>query len=209
MDQNLKETAKDALQYLLNEDQDETQVRKVYDKVFDILTTGEEVQYIAVQKRPLVNLIPESVVLTTKRFILHKPTLFGGASFTDHLWRELENAQVRETLTGATLKMQTVAGTTLTVSHLPKAQARKLYSYAQEMEEQGAEIRRERKMEEARAAAGSVTMQVPVGSGTQRSETADSDDDISNRLEKLAALKEKGILTEEEFTAKKKQLLGI
>ena len=211
MNQDLKETAKDALEHLLNEDQDETQVRKVHDKVADILTAGEEIQYIAVQKHPFgLNLISESVVLTTKRFILHKPTLLGGASFTDHLWRELKNVQVRETLTGATLKMQTVSGTTLTVNYLPKAQARKLYRYAQEMEEKVAEIRREREMEEARAAAGGVTMQVPGGSGTQReSQTADSGDDVLNQLEKLAVLKEKGILTEEEFAAKKKQLLGI
>lgn len=36
-----------------------------------------------------------------------------------------------------------------------------------------------------------------------------SSDDITEQLTKLAALKDQGILTEEEFTAKKKQLLGI
>ena len=34
-------------------------------------------------------------------------------------------------------------------------------------------------------------------------------DDTTQQLQELAALKEQGILTEEEFTAKKKQILGI
>lgn len=36
-----------------------------------------------------------------------------------------------------------------------------------------------------------------------------ANDDLIAQLEKLAELKDRGILTEEEFTAKKKQLLGI
>ena len=34
-------------------------------------------------------------------------------------------------------------------------------------------------------------------------------DDTAAQLEQLAKLEEQGILTEEEFTAKKKQILGI
>ena len=34
-------------------------------------------------------------------------------------------------------------------------------------------------------------------------------DDMTAQLEQLAELKNKGILTEEEFQAKKKQILGI
>ena len=34
-------------------------------------------------------------------------------------------------------------------------------------------------------------------------------DDTTAQLEQLAKLKQEGILTEEEFTAKKKQILGI
>lgn len=38
---------------------------------------------------------------------------------------------------------------------------------------------------------------------------ADSADNNIAQLEKLAELRDKGILTEEEFSAKKKQLLGL
>lgn len=37
---------------------------------------------------------------------------------------------------------------------------------------------------------------------------ADSGGDYTQELEKLAELKDKGVITEEEFQAKKKQLLG-
>jgi len=41
------------------------------------------------------------------------------------------------------------------------------------------------------------------------SQPAPNNIDTTAELEKLAGLKEKGILTEEEFTAKKKQILGL
>lgn len=43
----------------------------------------------------------------------------------------------------------------------------------------------------------------------QQPQAAASDEDQFAELEKLAALKDKGILTQEEFDAKKKQILGL
>ena len=43
----------------------------------------------------------------------------------------------------------------------------------------------------------------------QAAPVAPTADDQVTQLEKLAQLKEKGVLTEEEFTAKKAQILGI
>jgi len=45
--------------------------------------------------------------------------------------------------------------------------------------------------------------------GAPPPEAAPAADDLTAQLEQLAALKDKGILTEEEFEAKKKQILGI
>jgi hypothetical protein len=39
--------------------------------------------------------------------------------------------------------------------------------------------------------------------------TDTDEDDAMDQLEKLASLKDKGILTQEEFDAKKKQILGL
>jgi Short C-terminal domain len=43
----------------------------------------------------------------------------------------------------------------------------------------------------------------------QQATSAPAQPDYAAELEQLARLKEQGILTEEEFTAKKKQILGI
>lgn len=44
---------------------------------------------------------------------------------------------------------------------------------------------------------------------TQNTAPAAPADDTAAQLQQLAQLKDQGILTEEEFTAKKKQILGI
>ena len=43
----------------------------------------------------------------------------------------------------------------------------------------------------------------------EQAQSAGGADDTAAKLEQLAKLKQEGILTEEEFTAKKKQILGI
>jgi membrane protease subunit (stomatin/prohibitin family) len=44
---------------------------------------------------------------------------------------------------------------------------------------------------------------------SQAAPAAPAEDDMTAQLQQLAALKEQGILTQEEFDAKKKQILGI
>jgi hypothetical protein len=69
------------------------------------------------------------------------------------------NATVKEGILGSTFSAPVTNGQYMSVDYLPKAQARMLYRYAQEMEEQAFEERRTRKMEEAKAAAGGVVVQ--------------------------------------------------
>ena len=45
--------------------------------------------------------------------------------------------------------------------------------------------------------------------GMEQAPSGGGGDDTTAQLEQLAKLKQEGILTEEEFTAKKKQILGI
>ncbi len=57
----------------LNEEQDPKSVEKLMEKVSGLLTSDEEVEYIAVQKKPAVTILPDSIVVTNKRVILCKP----------------------------------------------------------------------------------------------------------------------------------------
>src|SRR5688500_13951290 len=141
-----------------NEDQDPAVVQAIIERVQQILTSGEKILYVAVQKKPLINIAPDCVVLTNRRFIVYRPTLLGQVSFDDYSWRDLQDAELQENLLGSTRAMKTVAGGAVSVDYLPKAQARRLYSYSQEMEERVREERRARELEDKRAAAGGVVV---------------------------------------------------
>ena len=194
------------LRKFLSDQQDPAVVRQVYGKVRQILTTGEEILYIAVQKG-VVNLSPDCAVLTNRRFIVYRPKLLGGASFQDYIWRDLRDARLKEGMLRASLTLHTVRGTTLTIDELPKAQARKLYAFAQEMEEKVLEERRLRAMEEKRAAAGGIVMQGGVPTA-QAPSSAVSQEDPVQVLMKLKEMLDAGLITAQEYGAKKEEILS-
>lgn len=197
------------LRKFLNEEQDPVVVERVFSKVTDILTSGEEIAYIAVQNKPLVNMAPDCVVLTNRRFIIYRPRLLGRVDFEDYIWRDLSDARLKEGLIGATLTMQTVQGRHLTVEYLPKAQARRLYSLAQEMEEGMREERRRRELEDKRAAAGGIVLQSPVQapSAPPAPSTPPQEDPVQ-KLTQLKAMMDAGLITPEEYDTKKTEILS-
>ena len=74
--------------------------------------------------------------------------------FDDFLWKEVGDCHMKEGIMGATFYLKTIRNRVISVDYLPKAQARLLYRYAQEREEEMAEYRRQRELEHTRAAAG-------------------------------------------------------
>lgn len=60
-----------------------------------------------------------------------------------------------------------------------------------------------------RAVRKNIEMQNDAQGQSAQTQTAAPQDDLTTQLEQLNDLKNKGILTQEEFDAKKKQLLGI
>jgi hypothetical protein len=194
------------LQKFLNEQQDPAIVQRVHQRVSQILTGEEEILYIAVQSKPIVTVAPDCVVLTNKRFIVYKPTMLGRVSFEDYIWRDLHDARLKEGIMGATLTMLTVQGRRIAIDYLPKAQARRLYSFAQEMEEKVLEERRIRAMEEQRAAAGGITIQGgPLAAQTQAPVASE---DPVQKLKQLKEMMDAGLITETEYEAKKAEILS-
>lgn len=194
----------------LSEQQDPNVTQRVYDRVLQILTRDEEIIYIAVQK-PLVSMSPDSVVLTNRRFIIYKPKLLGRVDFEDYIWRNLSDMKLKEGMIHASLSMQTTQGKTIVVENLPKAQARKLYSFGQEMEEKALEERRLREMEEKRAAAGGINIQgLPNHSAppTSVQQAIPPQEDPLQILTKLKAMLDAELITQEEYDAKKIDILS-
>ena len=202
--QQTEQTLSNPLKRFLSEEQDPAIVKRVYSRVKQILTSGEEILYIAVQKS-LVNLSPDCAILTNRRFIIYRPKLLGGVNFEDYIWRDLHDARLSEGMIRATLTMHTVKGKVLSIGDIPKAQARKLYAFAQEMEEKVREQRRLRAMEEKRAAAGGIVLQ---GTPTTQDPAIASQEDPMQKLMKIKEMLDAGLITAGEYEAKKTEILS-
>ena len=123
----------DNLKKILNEDQDPKAIEKITAKLENLLMSNEEVGYIAVQKKPAVNILPDSIVVTNKRIILCKPKNLGlSMEFVDYDWDDIAASFVKEGILGADFTFSTKSELTHTVDYLPKNQARKLYTFAKE-----------------------------------------------------------------------------
>jgi len=117
----------------LNEEQDPKAIEKITAKLNDLLMKGEEVGYIGVQKKPAITVFPDSIVLTNKRIIICKPKNLGlSMDFTDYNWDDIEAAFVKENILGSEFSFSTKTELTISIDYIPKAQARKIYTFAKE-----------------------------------------------------------------------------
>ena len=123
----------DNLKKILNEDQDPIAIEKITAKLHNLLMKNEEVGYIAVQKKPAITFLPESVVVTNKRIIICKPKNLGlSMEFIDYDWDDVAASFVKENILGAEFSFSTKNDLSLSIDYLPKNQARKLYTFAKE-----------------------------------------------------------------------------
>lgn len=189
------------LQKFLGEEQDAAVVQRVHARALELCTQGENIKYIAVQKKPIVTIAPDAVLLTNKRVIIFRPKLFG-MSFEDFPWRDVEDIHVKEGLLGATFSVQPVSGERVEIDSLPKAQARKLYQFGQEMEEQVHHQRRQHDLEDKRAAAGGIVL----GAGGFRGEAPA--EGPMQKLQQLKGLLDQGLISQQEYDTKKADILS-
>jgi hypothetical protein len=192
----------------LNENQDPRAVEKIAEKLDGILMSGEEVKYIAVQKKPAVNISPDCVALTNKRIIFCRPKNLGfSMEFQDYVWKDIADCHLKEEIFGSIFTVNTTKGQTNRIDYLPKAQARRLYTFSQEQEELQHEYRRQREMEERRAGAGNVVV-TSTPTPQQTSAPLPVQEDPIATLQKLKTLFDSGLITQGEFETKKAEVLG-
>ena len=124
---------KEQIKKFLNEEQDPKAIEKITSKLNDLLMKNEEIGYIGVQKKPAITVFPDSVVLTNKRIILCKPKNLGlSMDFVDYDWEDVAAAFVKENILGSEFSFSTKSELTISIDYIPKAQARKLYTFAKE-----------------------------------------------------------------------------
>jgi hypothetical protein len=123
----------DQFKKFLNEEQDPKAIEKVMSKLSDLLMKNEEIGYIAVQKKPAITVLPDSIVVTNKRIIICQPKNLGlSMNFTDYSWDEIESAFVKEGIIGSDFSFVTKTAISVSIEYIPKVQARKMYAFAKE-----------------------------------------------------------------------------
>lgn len=191
----------------INDNQDPKDIEKVTDKLDGILMSDEELIYIAVQKKPAINLSPDSVAITTKRIIFCRPKNLGlSMEFQDFIWRDMKDSNLKENMLGSTLTVKTINNITYTLDYIPKNQARKVYAFCQEQEEIQNEIRRQREIEVIKASAGNINLPQTNATPTPSVETVQ--EDPVETLKKLKEMLDNYLITREEYETKKTEILG-
>ena len=208
------------IEQFLKDQQEPKAVEKIYSRLNDLLNSGEEIIYIAVQKKPLVNITPDCVAITNKRIFFFTAANFGlSIKFMDFVWKDVVEVKIKEELLGAVFSIKTLNGAETSVDFLPKVQARKLYQYGQEREQAEREERRQRDLEEKRAASGTIHSETPRFTApepfaapklTETPKTVEEvkPDELTAKLKKLKMLFDNGLITQEEYNQKKMELLS-
>jgi len=229
---------KEQFKKFLNEEQDPKAIEKIASKLSDLLMKNEEIGYIAVQKKPAITVLPDSIVLTNKRIIICKPKNLGlSMDFIDFTWDELEGTFVKENILGSEFSFSTKTNMDVSIDYIPKIQARKIFTYAKEQLDilkNGAssapilpdeipvvpvdeeEVIEEMETEEVISFAEimpvvphySEPVQENVTSSTENKSGELSQDELFAKLQNYKKLLDNGLILQGEYDAFKKEILS-
>ncbi len=210
------------LKKFLNEEQDPKAIEKVMSKLSDLLMKNEEIGYIAVQKKPAITVLPDSIVVTNKRIIICQPKNLGlSMNFTDYSWDEIESTFVKEGILGSDFSFVTKTAISVTIEYIPKVQARKMYAFAKEQIDllkggSGSTIHsavEEVDTEEVTSFAEIMPTQTTSFSEFSSIDTDKplnelSSDELFEKLQNYKKLLDNGLILQGEYDALKKEILS-
>ncbi|MES2651789.1 MAG: PH domain-containing protein [Bacteroidota bacterium] len=190
----------------LSDEQDVKTVEKVISKLSDLLTSGEELIYLAVQKKPAVNLLPDSIAISNKRIFYCEPGNLGlTMNFKDISWKNIKEVSFKEEFFGSKFICVPQHGENIVTEFIPKLQARKLHQAANEQLEQlkninipfvQKNIELDVEIEEAQ-----------IIEPDRMEEVEEVEDETTLKLRKLKTLYDKQLITLEEYETKKANIL--
>lgn len=112
-------------------------VEKIYNKILTMLNHDEIVSYIALQKKPAVTLLPDSIAISNKRIFLCEFTKLGLATnFEIFDWKDIKDIAFKEEIFGSKVTVIPFTGENLSIDFIPKTQARRLYQLIKELLEE-------------------------------------------------------------------------
>ena len=124
------------ISHFVDDGQDRSKVAECFREVSQVLASGEDIYYIALQEKAgLLSKARTSVVMTNKRlFLLHERR--GGNELESHRWDSVTNTLMKDEGHGlATFSVLLNREKRLDVPHLPTAQVHRLFKLFQELSE--------------------------------------------------------------------------
>ena len=205
----------------LSDEQEPRAVERVVGKLNDMLSSNEELIYLAVQKKPAVNLLPDCIAVSNKRIFYCEPGNFGiTMNFKDISWKSIKEVSFKEELFGSKFICVPQHGENIVTEFIPKLQARKLYQAASEQLENFREQNEKKETEDKKPTSMNAVFEdaveieeaviVPAAAETPPAPVlplVEEEDETTLKLRKLKTLYDKQLITQEEYEAKKASIL--
>lgn len=194
----------------LTDGQDPKTAEKTLSKLRDMLTSGEAIVYLAIQKKPAVTLIPDCIAVTNKRIVFCLPGNLGlTTDFITFTWTDIKEVSFKEEFLGSKFTAIPQKGENVTIDYIPKVQARKLYQFCNEQLEKLKELERNQELDSWKPTGTtepSTEEKQTVGENAKPAE--EPEDEVTQKLKKLKTLFEKQLITQEEYESKKADILS-
>lgn len=211
-------------EHYLTDDQDPKTAEKVLGKLRDMLTPGEDVIYLAIQKKPAVTLIPDCIAVTNKRIVFCIPENLGlTTNYITFTWAEVKEVSFKEEFFGSKFITIPQRGENVAIDYIPKVQARKLYQicneqlekqqYSQANQEPDEKIttvlQNENLADDYSSYIEIEEEETPFISHSESpTPVPEPEDELTLKLTKLKMLYEKQLISQEEYESKKADILS-
>lgn len=204
------------IEQYLTDDQDPKTAEKVLGKLRDMLTSGEAIVYLAIQKKPAVTLIPDCIAVTNKRIVFCIPENLGlTTNFLTFTWDDVKEVAFKEEFFGAKFIAIPQRGENIAVDYIPKVQARKLYQFCNEQLEKSRDLSRNQDVDDKKAVVANTEDHSSYTAIQEEDKpylapppVVDAEDEVTLKLKKLKTLYEKQLITAEEYESKKADILS-
>lgn len=201
------------IEQYLTDDQDPKTAEKVLGKLRDMLTSGEAVTYLAIQKKPAVTLIPDCIAVTNKRIVFCIPGNLGlTTNYITFTWSEIKEISFKEEFFGSKFMAVPMKGENIVVDYIPKVQARKLYQFCNEQLEkyQSAAGTQSNASMQNENVADDYASYIEISDVQKPVETINTshEDELTLKLQKLKSLYKKQLISQEEYESKKADILS-
>jgi len=204
------------IEHYLTDDQDPKTAEKILGKLRDMLTSGEAVTYLAIQKKPALTLIPDCIAVTNKRIVFCMPENLGlTTSYKTFTWAEIKEVSFKEEFFGSKFMAIPQRGENIAIDFIPKVQARKLYQFCNEQleklktfpgsEEKISAFQNENLGDDYASYIEVVEQKITASNEPQ---TVETEDELTQKLHKLKSLYEKQLISQDEYENKKAEILN-